>query len=283
MALNSLDIQNKTFNLQFRGYHKQEVDEFLQIVVNDYDEVVQKNKDNERELKILRERLRDFDNMKESLNRSILVAQDTADHMRAKAEADSQRVVSETQQRSDEILAAAQREARQVLQSTYDEARRLINESDELKRGMRSYYQRVSMLIEGQLASIKSTEWEDALKPSPIYIADSEEKLREIIEHTNQVFQPINEKGEVIEHRENTAPETLESFAQALNVPNQQPQPIPTVPMEASAEAEVQEQSIETSLESQTQVEQSEHLQELQSSENNDGTFNLGSSINFGR
>jgi cell division initiation protein len=226
MALNSLDVQNKTFNLQFRGYHKQEVDEFLQIIVNDYDEMSQKIKDNEREIKTLTERLRDFDNMKDSLNKSIIVAQDTADNMKNQAEADATRVIREGKQKSDLILDAAQREARQVLQSTYDEARRLVNESDGLKRGMRSYYQRITMLIEGQLANIKSTEWEETLKPSPIYVGDSEEKLREIIEHTNQAFSPINENGEEIENREGTAPETLETFANALNPQQETPQSI---------------------------------------------------------
>lgn len=258
MVLNSLDIQNKTFNLQFRGYHKQEVDEFLQLIVNDYDEMNQKIKDNERELKTLRERLQDFDNMKDSLNKSILIAQGTADQVKAQAEGDAQRIGIEAQQRGDQILSAAQREARNVLQSTYDEARRLVNESDELKRGMRSYYQRVTMLIEGQLANIKSTDWEEALMPSPIYIADSEDRLREIIEHTNQAFQPVNENGQAVENRENTAPETLESFAQALNHPEQEEQP--------------QESKPETS-ETPSNSENSDSEQ--------DGSINLGNSINF--
>ncbi|MDR0297967.1 MAG: DivIVA domain-containing protein [Streptococcaceae bacterium] len=217
MALNSLDVQNKTFNLQFRGYHKQEVDEFLQIVVNDYNEMQQKIKDQDREIKSMQERLQDFDNMKDSLNKSIVVAQEAADNLKAKAESDSQRIISEAQSRNDQIMGATQREARQVLQDSYDEARRLVNESDELKRGMRSYYQRITMLIEGQLAQIKSAEWEETLKPNPIYVGDTEEKLRDIIEHTNQAFQPIDDKGEAIENREGTAPETLESFENALH------------------------------------------------------------------
>ena len=56
MTLNSLDVQNKTFNPQFRGFSKHEVDEFLDIVVRDYDEFAQTIKDQERELKALRER-----------------------------------------------------------------------------------------------------------------------------------------------------------------------------------------------------------------------------------
>lgn len=44
MALNSLDVQNKTFNTQMRGYNKHEIEEFLDIVVRDYDEFAQKLK-----------------------------------------------------------------------------------------------------------------------------------------------------------------------------------------------------------------------------------------------
>ena len=64
MALNSLDVQNKTFNPQFRGFSKHEVDEFLDIVVRDYDEFAQTIKDQKRELKALRERVKYFDDMK---------------------------------------------------------------------------------------------------------------------------------------------------------------------------------------------------------------------------
>ena len=64
MTLNSLDVQNKTFNPQFRGFSKHEVDEFLDIVVRDYDEFAQTIKDQERELKALRERVKYFDDMK---------------------------------------------------------------------------------------------------------------------------------------------------------------------------------------------------------------------------
>ena len=107
MTLNSLDVQNKTFNPQFRGFSKHEVDEFLDIVVRDYDEFAQTIKDQERELKALRERVKYFDDMKDSLNKSIVVAQDAADNLReqAKSEADTLRINSEKE--SADIIANA--------------------------------------------------------------------------------------------------------------------------------------------------------------------------------
>lgn len=217
MTLSSLDVLNKTFSQKMRGYDRQEVDEFLDIVTKDYEEMAQKIKNQDREIKSMAERLSDFTNMKDSLNRSIIIAQETADNVKSQAESNATRIHREASQRAEQTLETSHREARKILRDTYDEARRLVNESDELKRGMRNYYQRVTMLIEGQLASIKSSDWEEILRPSPIYVGDTEEKLREIIEHTNQNFNPIDENGEAIQRQGEKAPETLDSFANALN------------------------------------------------------------------
>ena len=94
MALNSLDVQNKTFNTQMRGYNKHEIEEFLDIVVRDYDEFAQKIKDQERELKALRERVKYFDDMKDSLNKSIVVAQDAADNLRVQAHSEANSIIA---------------------------------------------------------------------------------------------------------------------------------------------------------------------------------------------
>ena len=245
MALTSNDIQGIQFTGRFRGYDKQEVDKFLDDISADYEEMAKTINDQEKDIKAMKQRLEDFDNMKESLNRSILVAQETADNVKAQAEANSERILKDATQRRDQIMSATQREARHILQTTYDEARKLVNESDELKRGMRSYYQRITMLIEGQLANIKSSEWEETLKPSPVYVGDTEEKLREIIEHTGSTFPAIDEKGEEVEREGETAPETLESFEKALNP---QPEAIPVEDESASESTSVEKVSaIETS------------------------------------
>ena len=38
MSLNSLDIQNKVFETKMRGYNKIDVDDFLDLIIRDYDE-----------------------------------------------------------------------------------------------------------------------------------------------------------------------------------------------------------------------------------------------------
>ena len=40
MPITSLEIKDKTFGVQFRGFNREEVDEFLDIVVRDYEDLV---------------------------------------------------------------------------------------------------------------------------------------------------------------------------------------------------------------------------------------------------
>lgn len=79
MALTALEIKDKTFKTKFRGYSEEEVNEFLDIVVDDYEALVRKNRDNEARIKDLEEKLSYFDEMKESLSQSVILAQETAE------------------------------------------------------------------------------------------------------------------------------------------------------------------------------------------------------------
>ena len=223
MTLNSLDVQNKTFNPQFRGFNKHEVDEFLDMVVRDYDEFAQKLKDQERELKSLRERVKYFDEMKDSLNKSIVVAQDAADNLKAQAEkeasgmiadadAKSQLMVSDASIKSQAIIDAAKKEASLILNAASDDARELARNTDDLKRKMRLYHQRMTSLIESQLASTHAIEWDEILQPhSNDYLINPEEKLQEIIEKTAQGSTEVaetteSEVQESVSADENVAP-----------------------------------------------------------------------------
>lgn len=54
MALTTLEIKDKTFKTKFRGYCEEEVNEFLDIVVDDYEALVRKIVITKQELKILK-------------------------------------------------------------------------------------------------------------------------------------------------------------------------------------------------------------------------------------
>lgn len=227
MSLNSLDIQNKTFITKVRGYNKTDVDDFLDLVVRDYDEFAEKIKDQERELKSLRERVESYEGMKDSLNKSIVVAQSAADNLKEHAINEANAITVEAGQKAQYILEAAKKEAGIILNSASDDARELVKETEELKRKMRIYHQRMTLMVESQLEGIKSHEWEEILKPTTTYIGDGVDKLKEIIDthegNTVQISQTVNEVSaildaqEAVAHVDNTVKSDLDASEDTKN------------------------------------------------------------------
>ncbi|GBG97015.1 DivIVA domain-containing protein [Lactococcus termiticola] len=183
MALSSLDIQNKTFDTKFRGYDKVEIDEFLDLVTRDYDEFAQTIKDQDRELKTLREQIKYYDDMRDTLNNSIVVAQDAADNLRSQAEAESGKIIDDAGVKGQNIIEGAKKEGGVILTQASADASRLIRDADDLRRKMRLYHQRMKQLIEAQLANVNSEEWTEVLNPSELMILNPEEKLQEIVDN----------------------------------------------------------------------------------------------------
>ena len=104
MAITALDIKDKQFTTKFRGYNEQEVDEFLDIIVDDYEDLVRDNRELAARVKELEEKLAYFDEMKDSLSQSVLIAQDTAEKLK-----------QASQERSDNIMRQADQEAQHLL------------------------------------------------------------------------------------------------------------------------------------------------------------------------
>lgn len=211
MTLNSLDVQNKTFPTKVRGYSKADVDDFLDLIIRDYDAFAAKIKDQERDLKSLRERVEYFEGMRDSLNKSIVVAQNAADNLKVQAINEANGVTLEAGQKAQYILESAKKEAGGILNSASDDARRLVKETDELKRKMRIYHQRMLLMVEAQLEGIKSHEWEEVLKPTATYIEDGEEKLKGIIDahegNTVQISHAVNQVAAIFDSEPGANPD----------------------------------------------------------------------------
>ena len=69
MPLTPLDIHNKEFSRGFRGYDEDEVNEFLDQIIKDYEILIREKKETEERLNSLNERLGHFTNIDETLNK----------------------------------------------------------------------------------------------------------------------------------------------------------------------------------------------------------------------
>jgi len=150
VPLTPLDIHNKEFTRSFRGYDEDEVNDFLDKIIKDYELVIREKKELEEKVSGLNERLGHFTNIEETLNRSILVAQETAEEVTGNATKESKLIIKEAEKNADRII-----------NESLSKSRRISMEVEELKKQAKVFRTRLKMLVEAQLDMINTDDWDD--------------------------------------------------------------------------------------------------------------------------
>lgn len=217
MALTPLDIQNKSFDTKFKGYNPDDVDDFLDMVTRDYEEAVAKNREMEKSLKHAEEKLEYFNELKDALNQSIIVAQDTADKVKESAKKEAEIILNTAKQQATETTTSAnqkayetvneaQEKAASILSQASAKAKLLAVETDDLKKKTRTFHQKLRLLLESQLDIVDNDEWDEILEPFSSFVGDSHSHVKEMLDKeladgvnsktTEEVATPVTENGE---------------------------------------------------------------------------------------
>ncbi|RRJ66635.1 DivIVA domain-containing protein [Paenibacillus oralis] len=152
MPLTPLDIHNKEFSRRIRGYDEDEVNEFLDQVIKDYEIVIRENKELHNQLLAMQEKLDHFANIEETLSKTIIVAQEAADEVKNNAKKEAQLIVKEAEKNADRIV-----------NESLAKSRKIAMEVEELKKQASIYRARFRTLVEAQLDLLSSDSW-DALE-----------------------------------------------------------------------------------------------------------------------
>lgn len=148
MPLTPLDIHNKEFSRRIRGYDEDEVNEFLDQVIKDYESVIRENKELQNQLLAIQERLDHFVNIEESLSKTIIVAQEAADDVKNNSKKESQLIIKEAEKNADRIINEA-----------LSKSRKIAIETEELRKQASIYRTRFRTLVEAQLELLSQDDW----------------------------------------------------------------------------------------------------------------------------
>ena len=164
MALTPLDIHNKEFNLRMRGYDQDQVNDFLEQVVKDYEAVLKENDELQKKVKANEEKLTYFTDLKDALNQSIIVTQEAADKVKTNAQKEADIIQQSAEKNAQELLNDATEKSNRILEEASQKARQITVQTDDLKKQARIFRQRLQVMLESQLEVVKSPEWNELLK-----------------------------------------------------------------------------------------------------------------------
>ncbi|MCD2255305.1 DivIVA domain-containing protein [Lactobacillus sp. CC-MHH1034] len=174
MALTPMDIHNKEFNVRFRGYDQDQVNDFLDQIIKDYEALLRHNEDLERALKDNQEKVAYFTDLKDALNQSIIVAQDAADKVKTNAQREAEIIQDDAEKQARQLLNESTDKSNQILQDASEKARQITIETDDLKKQTRIFRQRLQVMLESQLEIVRSPEWNELLNDDQIDNSDDQ-------------------------------------------------------------------------------------------------------------
>lgn len=109
-----MDIHNKTFSSQIRGYSKDEVNAFLEELASDYEKIYREHRAMEEEMDIIRTKLRNYEKMESTMSHTLVMAQETADNVKKNAHKEAELSIQEAQSEAQKIVSDAEAARRKM-------------------------------------------------------------------------------------------------------------------------------------------------------------------------
>ena len=136
--LRPIDIQNKEFEKKIKGYDTEQVDDFLDKIIADYEKLIKENITMRDKLTVLTESLEHYKSIEATMNNALDTARETASGIviNAKAEAEN-------------IIARAKLDAQKLSKQIDEEHAKKHREMLKLKEEIEVQKARITSICDG--------------------------------------------------------------------------------------------------------------------------------------
>ena len=152
--LTPMDIHNKDFKRSFRGYNEEEIDDFLDQVVNDYEKLFRDNDRLKEELERAHKENEQYRHLEKNLKDTLLVAQKTAEEVTSNARKNAEEMRENTAKECQNLRMEAEMNARKQMEDAKAKVRDIVTEYDRLVREKNQFLRKIKVTMESELAII---------------------------------------------------------------------------------------------------------------------------------
>ena len=145
MKMTPLDIRQKRFEVNFRGYSKREAEAFLELTAGEFEEVVRENISLKEELKRVQARLEQHLEREKALQETMITAQRISEDVKASAQKEAQLIIADAELQAEKIVAPANNRLIE-----------LVKELNELKRQKVQFESHLEALVDSHKKLLES-------------------------------------------------------------------------------------------------------------------------------
>lgn len=143
-----LDLTNKEFKKTvFGGYKEDDVKEFFDRVIEDYEKLYKENIELKDKINVLNESIQHYRTIEETLQNTMVTAQQTGEDIKRIAQDKAENIIKQAEINASKIVADANEQATHIK----------FEYQEELKK-YKVFIKKIEMLLTSQLQLIKETE-----------------------------------------------------------------------------------------------------------------------------
>ena len=137
----------RKFSTSLNGYNRLEVNNFVNEVSQEYENMLNKLKKQDNEILSLKQDLEKYKNMENTLNRAIMVAEDTSNQIKKIAKEEAKGVIDD-----------ARRNASRIVNDALLKADKVEQDAENLKRRIVIFKRRLKNVVDEEMDFINSIE-----------------------------------------------------------------------------------------------------------------------------
>ncbi len=174
MKITPLDIQHKVLETQWRGYHKTQVDQFLEEIAESVEELTKENLVMKQQLSGKDEEINQLKRAESTLTSTLISTQSFVDQLKRGAQRDADLIVKEAELKAEEILSQSRAELVEMRRtiSSLRQQRALV--LDRLRSTLNSFHRLVE--VEEQVDADPNSSFEESEESAESDIAQLNEQ-----------------------------------------------------------------------------------------------------------
>ncbi len=120
------DLDNIKFKKNLRGYNEDQVNEVLDHIIQDYELYIKENIELKDRISVLNEGIQHYKNIEESLQNTLVVAQQTGEEIKKNSYEKAENIVKEAELKAQKIINDANQEVIKI-RFEYEEMRKRLH------------------------------------------------------------------------------------------------------------------------------------------------------------
>ena len=149
--LTPMEIHEHQFKKSFRGYNENEVDDFLDRVVDDFEKLLRENERLKNQIYAAEKELEHFRKLEKTLNDTLMMAQRTADEVISAARRNADELKENAARDCQIIRDNAALEAKQHIDSALVKRNAILAEYEKFVREKQAFLMKLRTILESEL------------------------------------------------------------------------------------------------------------------------------------